>query len=109
MNITSKWNGAYGQPGSSGANGKWTKTERGGTKGIARAMKAIKRAEAEERNSKTAPERRRSHARSLGHDRCTDLERALEKAAQTLADNINGKNASVSQTRRRVRSRKPTP
>lgn len=59
------WNGAYGEPGSSGLNGRTTKVN--GNKGIMRARRAAKRAEAEARNATTLPERRRKNRRKATH------------------------------------------
>ena len=66
-----RWNGAYGQPGSSGLNGRSTKTH--GNKGVRAARKAAKRAQAEARNALTAPDRRRKAARAAGLSRHSDV------------------------------------
>jgi hypothetical protein len=44
------WHGAYGEPGTSGPNGRSTKTAPGGTKGVMAAYRLVKRQQAEQRN-----------------------------------------------------------
>lgn len=46
---TYRWHGAYGEPGSSGPNGRSTKTH--GNKGIMAGVRHMKRVEAERRNA----------------------------------------------------------
>ena len=65
--VTYTWEGSYGPQGTPGPNGRTSKIN--GNKGFMRAYRAEKRQEAEERNSVTIPERRRSYARSLGVSR----------------------------------------
>lgn len=69
-----RYNGAYGQPGSSGPNGRSTKSN--GNKGVQRARKALKRAQAAARDALTSPERRRKVARAAGFRRHSDKVRA---------------------------------
>ncbi len=73
-NKTYRWNGAYGQPGTSGPNGRTTKSN--GNKGIMKAYRATKRAAAETRNKLTLPGRKRAAARAAGFRRHSDRIRA---------------------------------
>lgn len=72
--MSYRFEGSYGQPGSSGPNGRSTKTN--GNKGVMRTVRATKRAEAEARNTNTLPERRRSTARAEGFSRVSEMNRA---------------------------------
>lgn len=61
-----RWSGAYGDPGFKGAPGtpeRHTKTR--GNKGVMRERRAEKRREANERNTRTLPERTRTYRRKL--------------------------------------------
>lgn len=73
--MANKWDGAY-----DAVQGAITYTSAGvvryKNKGVRRARKALKRAQAEARNALTSPERRRSAARKAGFPRHSDKVRA---------------------------------
>lgn len=61
------WQGLYGDLGTSGPNGRTAKIN--GNKGVMDTRRAEKRAQAEARNARTSPERRRQFARQYGYSR----------------------------------------
>lgn len=72
-----RFNGGYGQPGQKERPGVTERrTKVNGNKGVLKAERAVKRAEADIRNAATPNYRRRAFARENGFQRVSDMIRA---------------------------------